>query len=62
MNKTEEREMAIKALKTRTENGLLDLSRSVGGYRGVVEAMHAELVRKDARIKELEGYLEACCD
>ena len=62
MNKTEEREMAIKALEKRTQEYLRFLSQAMGGYRGVVEAMHAELVRKDARIKELEGYLEACCD
>ena len=53
----EERVVAIKALKDRTEKYSLYLSQAIGGYRGLCEAMSSQLDRTDAVNAELKTAL-----
>ena len=50
----EQRVMAIKSLERRTQEHLTGLSQAMGGYRGVCEAMNAQLDRQAAEIARPE--------
>ena len=64
-DKSDQRALAIESLQRRTERGLTELGQAIGGYRGVAEAMDAQLLRQDARIEHLKAVnadLLAACD
>ena len=54
-DKSDQRALAIESLQRRTERGLTELGQAIGGYRGVAEAMDAQLLRQDTRIEQLEA-------
>ena len=61
----EQRVMAIKSLERRTQEHLTGLSQAMGGYRGVCEAMNAQLDRQAAeiaRLKAINADLLAVCE
>ena len=55
MMNSEDRTEAMKALEKRTQEYLRFLSQAMGGYRGICEAMNAQLLRQDTRIEQLEA-------